>query len=127
MMEAALYWLARIHYSQGKFKEVLKNCDRYFTINAKDPELYFIRGTANDMLGNYKQSIKDYGNAIKIKPNYFQALANRGTAKINLLTGNGNFQPSKKETKSACKDLKKAKELGDNAVDDLIFIYCDRK
>ncbi|MEL0457256.1 tetratricopeptide repeat protein [Flavobacteriaceae bacterium SZ-1-7] len=127
MMEAALYWLAQIHYSQGKFEEVIKNCDRYFTINSNDPELYFIRGTANDMLRNFERSIKDYDNAIKIKPNYVQAIANRGTAKINLFTGNGNLQPSKKETKSACKDLKKAKELGDNAVDDLIYVYCDRK
>ncbi|RZV57745.1 MAG: tetratricopeptide repeat protein, partial [Flavobacteriaceae bacterium] len=105
---------------------VINNCDRYFAINAKDPELYFIRGTANDMLGNFEQSIKDYDKAIEIIPNYVQATANRGTAKINLLTGNGNLQPSKRETKSACKDLKKAKELGDNAVDDLIYVYCDR-
>ena len=127
MMEASLYWLARINYSQGKFEEVIKNCDRYFIINAKDPELYFIRGTANDMLRNFEQSIIDYSKAIELKPNYVESIANRGTAKINLLTGNGNLQPSKKETKSACKDLKKAKELGDNAVDDLIYVYCDRK
>jgi len=127
MMQSALYWLARIHYAQGKFKEAIQNCDQYFVINSKDPELYFIRGTVNDMLRNFKQSIKDYSKAIEIKSNYFQAYANRGTAKMNLLTGNGNLQPSKKETKSACKDLKKAKELGDNSVDDLIFIYCDRE
>ncbi len=127
MMEAALYWLARIHYSQGEFKETIKNCDRYFIINPTDPELYFIRGTANDMLGNFEQSIVDYGKAIEIKPNYVQAIANRGTAKINLLTARGNLQPSKKETKEACKDLKEAKKLGDKSVEDLIFIYCDRK
>ncbi|MWW26835.1 tetratricopeptide repeat protein [Algibacter lectus] len=127
MMEASLYWLARINYSQGKFEDVIKNCDKYFTINPKDPELYFIRGTANDMLRNFEQSIIDYSKAIELKPNYVESIANRGTAKVNLLIGNGNLQPSKKETKSACKDLKKAKELGDNAVEDLIYIYCGRK
>ncbi|WP_298509998.1 tetratricopeptide repeat protein [uncultured Kordia sp.] len=127
MMESALYWLARIHYSQGKFKEVIKNCDQYFAINSKDPELYFIRGTANDMLGDFKQSIKDYSKAIELKPTYVQAIANRGTAKINLLTTNGNLQPNKKDTKSACQDLKRAKALGDDVIDDLIYIYCDRK
>jgi len=127
MMVAALYWLARINYSQGKFKEVIENCNRYFIIDAKDPELYFIRGTANDMLRNFEQSIIDYSKAIELNPNYVESIANRGTAKINLLTGNGNLQQSKKETKSACKDLKKAKELGDNAVDDLIYVYCNRK
>lgn len=127
MIEASLYWLARIHYSQGKFEDVIKNCDRYFTINSKDPELYFIRETANDMLRNFEQSIIDYTKAIELKPNYVESIANRGTTKVNFLTGNGNLQPSKKETKSACRDLKRAKRLGDDAVDDLIYVYCDRK
>lgn len=127
MMEAALYWLARINYSQGKFDDVITNCDKYLTINPNDYEVYFIRGTANDMLRNYEQSIIDYTKAIELKSDYVECIANRGTAKINLLTGNGNLQPSKKETKSACEDLKKAKELGDNEIDDLIYVYCDRK
>lgn len=127
MMEAAIYWLARIHYSQGQFEEAIRNCDQYFKINPQDPEMYFIRGTANDMLRYFHQSISDYDKAIEIKADYTKAFANRGTAKINLLTGSGNLQPSIKETESACKDLKKAKELGDNAVDDLIFVYCKLK
>ena len=56
----------------------------------------------------------------------FKRLLIEEQQKINLLTGNGNLQPSKKETKSACKDLK-ARELGDIVVDDLIYVYCDRK
>ncbi|AXT56587.1 hypothetical protein J8L88_06965 [Aquimarina sp. MMG015] len=127
MMEASIYWTARINYSQGKYQEVIKNCDEYFKVNSTDPELYFIRGTANDILGNFEQSIIDYTNAIEFYPNYFQAYANRGTAKINLLTGNGNIQPSKEETKSACEDLKKARDLGDTSIEDLIYIYCKKK
>ena len=127
MTENAIYWKAQIHYSQQKFEETIADCDQYFLINPNDPELYFIRGSANGMLRNFEESIKDYDEAIELNPNYYQALANRGTTKINLLTGNGNLQPSKKETRSACKDLKKAKELGDNSVDDLIYVYCDKK
>ncbi|SEC25656.1 Tetratricopeptide repeat-containing protein [Tenacibaculum sp. MAR_2009_124] len=127
MMESALYWLARIHYSERKFDEVIKNCDQYLKINPRDPELYFIRGVSNDMQGNYEQSIKDYNEATKLKPNYVQAIANRGTAKINLLTGRGNLQPSRSETRHACRDLKKAKKLGDNSVEDLIYSYCGSK
>lgn len=127
MMESALYWLATINYSQGNFEGTIKNCDRYFIINPKDPELYFIRGTANDRLFNIEQSIIDYSNAIKLKPDYYQAIANRGTAKINLLTTNGNIHPTIKQAKSACEDLKKAKELGDTTIDDLIYVYCDKK
>lgn len=127
MTENAIYWKAQIHYSQQKFEETIADCDHYFLVNPNDPELYFIRGSANGMLRNFKESIKDYDKAIELNQNYIQAIANRGTTKINLLTLNGNLQPSKKETRSACKDLKRAKELGDNSVDDLIYVYCDKK
>ncbi|GAA0730572.1 hypothetical protein GCM10009430_41880 [Aquimarina litoralis] len=127
MVQNAIYWMARINFSQGKFDEVVRNCDDYFKVNSIDAELYFIRGTANDMLGNFEQSIKDYSKAIKLYPNYYQAYANRGTAKINLLTGKGNLEPSRGETKNACRDLKKALEMGDNSVEDLIYVYCSKK
>ncbi len=127
MNENSLYWLARINYSQTNFEETIEYCDLFCKKNPNDSEVYFIRGTANDMLRNFKQSIKDYSKAIKLKPNYVKAIANRGTAKINLLTGNGNIQPSLKETRKACVDLKRAKELGDSSVDDLIYVYCEKK
>jgi hypothetical protein len=56
-----------------------------------------------------------------------QAYANRGVAKINLLTSKGNIRPTKEQTSDACADLNKAKQLGDNTVDDMLFIYCDNK
>lgn len=124
MTQNAIYWKSQIHYTLLEFQETIKDCDQYIVVNPNDPEMYFIRGSANSMLRNFEQSIKDYDKAIKLNPNYVQAIANRGTAKINLLTGNGNLQPSKRETKGACKDLKKAKAMGDNSVDDLIYVYC---
>ena len=72
-------------------------------------------------------SIKDYDQAIQLKPNYAEAFANRGVAKINLLITRGNIQPSKDQTTDACSDLKKARSLGDNTVEDMIFAYCDKK
>lgn len=127
MMEAALYWLAKIHYSQGNFQEVVKNCDQYFTINPNDYEVYFIRGTANDMLQAFEEAIKDYSKVIKLKPMIKEAYAYRGTSKINIFTTRGIITPSKKQTKDACKDLKKAYKLGDKTIEDLIFVYCEDK
>lgn len=124
MVNNSYYWLARIHFTEGNFETCKTYCNFFIRENAKEPEIYFIKGSANDMLLNYQESIEDYTLAIKYNTNYYQAFANRGTAKINLLTTKGKVQPSKRETKSACKDLKKAKNLGDNSVDDLIFIYC---
>ena len=71
-------------------------------------------------------SIKDYDKAIELNPDYKEAYANRGVAKINLLTTGGNIKPTKEQTKDACADLQKAKKLGDNTVDDMIFIYCGK-
>lgn len=127
MMEAALYWLAKIHYAEGNFEEVVKICDQYFVINPKDYEVYFIRGTANDMLQAFEESIKDYTKVIELQPMIKEAYANRGTAKINMLTTRGTIMPSKAQTKDACIDLKKAFKLGDTAIEDLIFVYCDKK
>mgnify|MGYP003423176158 FL=1 len=48
-------------------------------------------------------------------------------AKINLLSKKGNAIPAKKQTIDACADLKRAKQLGDDTVDDMIFIHCTSK
>ena len=76
---------------------------------------------------NHAESIKDYDQAILLDSTYKEAYANRGVAKINLLTKNGNIQPTKAQTADACADLKKAKQLGDNTVDDMIFAHCDKQ
>ena len=127
MMESALYWLSKIYYSEGNYQEVVKTCDQYFVINPNEYELYFIRGTANDMLQAFEASIKDYTKVIELQPMIKEAYANRGTAKINMLTTRGTITPSKEQTKDACIDLKKAYKLGDTAIEDLIFVYCDKK
>ena len=36
----------------------------------------------------------------------------------------GRIQPTKEETATACRDLKKARELGDDSVEDMLFVYC---
>ncbi|MEA3451547.1 MAG: tetratricopeptide repeat protein, partial [Bacteroidota bacterium] len=58
-------------------------------------------GTARFQLEDYTGAIDAYNEAIKIKPEYGFAYSNRGSAKE--LT---------KDFKGACKDWKKAVELG---------------
>ena len=125
--QAAFYYLAKIEYQEGKYDESIKYYDKIIELTPNDPELYFNRGAAEGMLMNSEGSIKDYDKAIVLKPDYKEAYANRGVAKINLLTKKGNIQPTKEQTTDACADLKKAKQLGDKSVDDMIFIYCNKK
>lgn len=125
--EAAFYYLGKIAYSEGLFEQSIKYYDKLIVLAPKDSEAYFNRASAKGMLMDVAGSIKDYDEAIEINPDYMEAYANRGVAKINILTSKGNIQPTKEQTSDGCADLKKAKQLGDKSVDDLIFIYCEKK
>lgn len=124
--EAAFYYLGKIAYSEGQFELSIKYYDKLLALAPKDSEAYFNRAAAKGMIMDVAGSIKDYDKAVEINPNYMEAYANRGVAKINMLTVKGNIQPTKEQTSDGCADLKKAKQLGDKTVDDMIFIYCDK-
>jgi tetratricopeptide (TPR) repeat protein len=123
----ALFHLAKIAYSQNEFGKSIKYYDRLILLTPNISELYFNRGCAKGMLMESEDAIKDYDKAIELKPDYTEAYANRGVSKINLLTTKGNVKPTKEQTTDGCADLKKAKKLGDKTVDDMIFIYCNKK
>lgn len=125
--QSAMNYLARIHYEQKEYDQSIKYYDRLIKINPNDPELYFNRGAAKGMLLQNKESIVDYDKAIALKPDYKEAYANRGVAKINLLTSSGTISPTSEQASDGCADLQKAKQLGDNDIDDLIFAYCHKK
>jgi len=124
---AALYYLGKIAYQENEFEQSVKFYDRFILLIQDDSEVFFNRGAAKDMLMDQVGSIKDYDKAIQLNPNYKEAYANRGVAKINLLRKKGTIQLTKEQSADACSDLKKAKLLGDNAVDDMLFIHCEIK
>lgn len=125
--QGAFYFLGKIAYKQAFYQQSVLYYDRYVALDSTDAEVYFNRGAAKDMLLDAAGSIGDYTKAIHYKPNYREAYANRGVAKINLLSKKGNPIPSKNQTIDACADLKRAKQLGDDTVDDMIFIHCTNK
>ena len=125
--QAAFYYLGMIAYQEGKFELSINYYDKLIVLLPTDAELYFNRGAAKGMIRDFAGSIKDYDKAIQLKPDYTEAWANRGVAKINLLTSNGTIKPAKDQTCDACTDLKKAKEMGDRTVDDMIFLFCKKK
>lgn len=125
MFENATYWLTKIEFSRMNFPKAIDYSNELIKLNEKDSEFYFLRGTAYSNLREYENAISDYDRALKIQPKYLEALTNRGIAKVNLFSKNPNLQPTRRQRKSACADLKKAFDLGDIAnTEDLIFIYC---
>lgn len=122
----ALCYMGRIAQQEKEFELSIQYYDKLIKLTPDDAELYFNRGAAKDMIMDSKGSIKDYDKAIELKPDYMEAFANRGVAKINSLSVKGNVFPTKEQTKEACSDLKRAKQLGDNTVDDMIFVHCGK-
>src|SRR5689334_23155811 len=45
--------------------------------NPRDPEAYNVRGSAYGRGGKYREALKDFDTAIQLKPNFYQAYANR--------------------------------------------------
>ena len=48
------------------------------------PRFFFLRAYSNGELGNNRQAIADYDQAIKLRPDYPDAFYNRGISKRNL-------------------------------------------
>ena len=93
-------------------------------LEPKNPVIYFDRAYSKGLKGDVDGAISDYSVAIQLDSLYKEAYANRGVIKINKLTSSGIIKPKNDEVIGACSDLTKAQELEDNAVDDMIYIYC---
>lgn len=87
----------------NKFLELKINCEDYFT-----------RGICYSELQENISAIEDYTNAIKLKPDFAFAYANRGIIYLNL----GHRE-------EACQDFKKALDLGDNEIKSHYKKYCN--
>ena len=122
--EAAYYYLGRIKFSQGDFEQAIKEFDKLLLLVPTDAEAYFLRGTAKSNIMDIKGSITDFDFAIKFNPKYMEAYANRGFQKINALPVAEKVGKKIGCLEDPCADFKKAKALGDTAVDDMLFLYC---
>lgn len=120
--KGAYYYLGVISYHQSEIEKGIAYLTKALEIDPNDIEILFARGYYFSLTLDGKKAIKDYDKVIKLDPSIKEAYANRGTEKVNLYNREG--KKDQKLLSSACMDLKKAKALGDDAVDDLIFIYC---
>jgi len=110
----ALYLIGKAQYSAGMYDEAVNTYTRIIELDPTDPEAYFNRGTAKGMKEDHAGSILDYNLAVEIDPEFATAYGNRGVAKVIM-----------EDKSNACMDLIKAKELGDNSIDQMLVIYCD--
>lgn len=124
--EAAYYWLGRVASAEMDNALAIEYYSKLLELVPTDAEAYFLRGTAKSNLFDHEGAIKDFDSALKYKPDYMEAYANRGVSKINLVPVNVKLDKNLKCLDDPCSDLLKAKELGDTAVDDMIYLYCKK-
>ena len=86
---------------KNQFNEAIDLLNKSLEYNNKDPETYFILGTAYYGLKKPDDAFTYYSKAIEVDPGYAQAYVNRG-----------RMYKDRKDNDRACSDWKKAESLG---------------
>lgn len=123
---AAYAHLASLNSTSGNYAEAITYLDEYLKLAPDDSDGFFRRGYAKGMLMDIDGSILDYDKAIQIRPDFREAFANRGVQKVNRIPVTERKAVDGPCLKEPCVDLLKAKALGDDSVEDMIFLYCKK-
>jgi protein O-mannosyl-transferase len=113
--DVAMLWrnLGLICIKFYNYNDGLKNLTKAIELNKNYSIAYENRGYIKHRNGNYKAAIEDYNTAIKLSPKSADTYFNRAATWFKL-GRNGN----------ACKDLKKASDLGNQQAGELYRQYC---
>jgi len=81
-------------YSMGKYSEAKVACDHYLKNNNEFHlhQAYNFRGDANNKLGNYQLAMEDYNRALRIKPDFGNAVKGRSISKYELKDYSGAIE-----------------------------------
>ncbi len=109
----SLLGIGLIYYERGKYPEALEYYNRAIDVAPTYAMAYFNRGTMLGQNRQYEQSLSDLTNAIKYEPEFSDSYVNRGLAYFYI-----------KDMDNACKDWKKAAEMGNKKGQDAVRIYC---
>ncbi|WP_413669973.1 tetratricopeptide repeat protein [Mucilaginibacter sp. Mucisp86] len=137
-------------YNKGNLGMAIIHFSTAIRINPNDPNSWYSRATVKDQLHTWKTARRDYDKAIELAPDFTDAILNRGVNKDNageyseaiadytqviaLEPGNemayfnrGNSKLNLKNSKGACEDWQKAKELGATYAQERIEQHCSQK
>lgn len=112
--EHALMSLGELHMRQGDHAGAIIVYDRSIALAPEDARGWFNRGIAHAHNDEHQLAFEDLSKAIKLDGWMLKAYASRAIELVHL-----DRKPE------ACLDLAKAKELGDDSVDELRAIYCE--
>ena len=112
--EHALMSLGELRMRQGDLAAAIAVYDRFIVIAPGDARSWFNRGIAHAHNNEHQLAFEDLSKAIKLDGWMYKAYTSRAIELVHL-----DRRPE------ACSDLAKAKELGDDSVDELRSIYCE--
>jgi tetratricopeptide (TPR) repeat protein len=122
----AYYYLAIISLEQNEPLKAIDFMSSALALAPNDMEILFMRAYVYDNLMEFDKSISDYDKLIELDSNYAGFYANRGTAKVNIYVNKYVLkgEENKRLKRSACRDLRRAKRMGYQNLDDLLWLYC---
>ena len=149
--EAAPYFYERaeMHLQAKQFREAVKDYNTFYEAVSGDVNalFYFQREQAEMQCRMYQQALNDINKAVELSPEDADYWVEKGSVHLRVnqldeavvalnkaVTLNDKYaaayrmlgycQAMQKKTKDACANFAKAKELGDDVVDQLMEKYC---
>lgn len=107
------YYREQAALKARQFQRALDDIVKAVEMNPTDLTYQAEHAVVNLRVGRYEEAIQILNNLLKADPKYAEAYRLLGLCQIQL-----------KKTDEACGNFKKAKELGDPNVDELITKYC---
>ena len=107
------YYREQAALKARQFQRALDDIVKAIEMNPTDLTYQAEHAVVNLRVGRYEEAIQILDNILKADPKYAEAYRLLGLCQIQL-----------KKTDEACGNFKKAKELGDPTVDELITKYC---
>lgn len=107
------YYREQAALKARQFQRALDDIVKAVEMNPTDLTYQAEHAVVNLRVGRYEEAIQILNNILKADPKYAEAYRLLGLCQIQL-----------KKTDEACGNFKKAKELGDPNVDELITKYC---
>jgi protein O-mannosyl-transferase len=104
---------AELYVQINNPQEAIGNYAKATELNPGYYDAWVEKAMAENTIKDYPAAIRDFSSAIAINPQSADAYRNRGTMKFYL-----------KDMKGACLDWKKAAELGNRDVVQLLQLYC---
>ncbi|WP_299125361.1 tetratricopeptide repeat protein [uncultured Tenacibaculum sp.] len=135
-------------YNSNNLSGAIANWTIVLKINPKEPNSYYSRAIVKNELYTWKSAIADYDKAIELAPNFVSAITNRGTVKdengdydgaledyktaLKLEPNDamtyfniGNTKYNQQKKTEACRNWKKANELGAEYAQKRLRKHCE--